>query len=316
MKQYKDLLNYVLEYGTTKPNRTGEDTISTFHYSYVLDVSKKFPMLTGKHVPWKSVLFEMLWFLSGDNKVDWLHKHNVHFWDPWIEEVETQPMSADGYCWHCGRGEKVTEKHLPEAYGLYWRKYPRLGELSDTMIMSDKIIDHSIFDQFYQIIYRLKNDPNDRRLVLTNWYPPRAFYAKLPPCHFASVFNTQYNTHGEPMLCLSMTQRSCDVPVGVPFNIASYALLLHIVAKLTGMKPGLFGYTLVDAHIYKNQLEGVEEYLKRELRELPEFSIADDLSTLEDLDELIRNGTTEEIMDTFKLWNYNPHPKIDFPVMV
>lgn len=291
MRQYKDLLQYILNNGTTKPNRTGEDTISTFHYSYVLDVSSKFPILTCKRVPWKSVLFEMLWFLSGDNKVDWLHKHGVHFWDDWIENG----------------------KYLPEAYGKFWRKYP------DRLTCDDYPDGYEIgdgFDQFKAIINGLKKDHNNRRLILTNWYPSSAWNAKLPPCHFASIFNTQYNNRGEPKLCLSMTQRSCDVPVGVPFNIASYALLLHIVAKLTGIKPGLFGHTLVDAHIYKNQLEGVKEYLSREHRELPTFSIADDLETLEDLDELIRDGTTEEIMDTFKLWDYNPHAKIDFEVMV
>ena len=306
-----------MEWGTTKPNRTGEDTISTFHYSYTLDVREKFPMLTCKRVPWKSVLFEVLWFLGGDNKVDWLHKHGVHFWDAWIENGV----------------------YLPEAYGKFWREYPNYKKpqvyeppetcdscgqtkwdfpltFGDGVQLPYYTKDRDSIDQFKNIIEGLKKDPNNRRLILTNWYPPSARTAKLPPCHFASVFNTQYDENGEPMLCLSMTQRSCDVPVGVPFNIASYALLLRIVAKLTGIKPGLFGHTLVDAHIYKNQLEGVAEYLGREERDLPEFYIADDFETIEDLDELIRDGTTEEIMDTFKLWNYDPHPTIKFPVMV
>ncbi len=284
----------MLEQGTTKPNRTGEDTISTFHYSYVLDVSDKFPILTCKRVPWKSVLFEVLWFLSGDSKVDWLHKHGVHFWDDWIEDGE----------------------YLPEAYGKFWRSYPVHEEHDCPEAYFGHFEHNRGFDQFRVIIDALKKDPNNRRLILTNWYPPSAYSAKLPPCHFTSVFNTQYEPDGEPILCLSMTQRSCDVPVGVPFNIASYALLLHIVAKLTGIRPGLFGHTLVDAHIYKNQLEGVQEYLGREERELPKLYIADDLKTLENLDELIKDGTTKEIEETFMLWNYSPHPTIKFPVMV
>ncbi len=292
MQQYRDLLTTVLSEGTNKPNRTGEGTIASFGHSYKIDLRDGFPLLTGKTVNFDNILFELLWFLSGDSSVDWLHKHKITFWDPWIEN---------------GR-------YLPEAYGKFWRQFP-VDENYWTDGCREEQSGEWTFDQFAKIINLLKNDPNNRRLVLTNWYPPAAYAAKLPPCHLLSIFNVQYDDDSDPYLNLHMTQRSCDLPVGVPLNIASYALLLALVSHLTQIKPRYFHHTLVDAHIYNNQIKGVFEYQERELRPLPKLMIHG-FDTLDQLDLIIKHGTTDDIKSCFTLIDYNPHPFIKFPVMV
>jgi len=294
MQQYRDLLTTILSDGTTKPNRTVEGTIALFGYSYKVDLREGFPLLTGKKVNFDNILFELLWFLSGDNNIDWLHKHGIHFWDKWIE----------------------SDCYLPEAYGKFWRKFPCTDEYFDgTMILGQGELVRRPFDQFRAIIDTLKKDPNNRRLVLTNWYPPSAWSAKLPPCHLLSIFNVQHDENGDPYLNLHMTQRSCDVPVGVVFNLASYALLLAIVSHLVQIPPRFFHHTLVDAHIYNNQIKGVFEYQERELRPLPKL-IIHGFDNLEQLDTIIQNGTTEDIKSCFQVIDYNPHPYINIPVMV
>lgn len=293
MQQYKELLQTILSEGTTKSNRTGEDTLSLFHYSYKIDIRQGFPLLTGKKINFDNIFFELLWFLSGDNKVDWLHKHGIHFWDEWIED-----------------GNK-----LPEAYGKFWRSYPVHEEHDSPQEYVGHFEHLRGFDQFAIIINELKTNPNSRRLVLTNWYPPSAWTAKLPPCHLMCIFNVQYDSDGSPYLNLEMLQRSCDVPVGVPFNIASYALLLGLVSHLVQIPARYFAHTLVDAHIYKNQLDGVHKYLERDLKKLPCLMVRG-FNTLEELDLIIQHGTTEDIRSCFLLPNYNPHPFIKFPIMV
>lgn len=318
MKEYLDLLQHVLENGTLKKNRTGVDTISTFNYNYSIDLRCGFPLLTTKKLNWKNILFENLWFLSGDNRVDFLHRHGITFWDPWLEPTHKYGVWND-----------VEHKYdypgvLPEAYGMYWRQYP--GDDCD----------FSSVDQFKAIIDGLKKDPNNRRLVLTNWYPPSAFKAKLPPCHLMAIFNVQWEDYEiinvttkqdrqekfitvnkNPVLNLHMTQRSCDVPVGVPYNIAGYAFILELVSHLTGITRGKFAHTLVDAHIYTNQLDGVHEQLHRTPDfNLPTLIISSDIKTLEDVESLIKEGTTEQIMDSFKIIGYDPQPFIKFPVAV
>lgn len=280
MQQYKDLVQHVLDIGTLKENRTGVDTISTFNYNYEVDLSSgQFPLLTTKKISWKNIVIENLWFLSGNSSWDFLHKHGVHFWDDWDE----------------GNGQ------LPEAYGEFWRAYPEDGCLT--------------FDQFKFLVDELNKNINSRRLVLTNWCPPYALTAKLPPCHLMSIFNVQYD-RGEPKLCLHMTQRSCDVALGVPYNLAGYAFLLELMSRLTHIQPGTFAHTLVDAHIYVNHIEGLKQQLERELGILPTLEISDRIETLTHVEELIQDATTDEIMDCFKIQNYNPDKSIKFEVAV
>jgi thymidylate synthase len=290
MQEYKDLVRHVLLDGTRKENRTGIDTISKFGYHYKIDLAHGFPLLTTKKINWKNIVIENLWFLSGNSSWDFFHKHGVHFWDAWDE----------------GRGK------LPKAYGEFWRKYPYQGKEKEANGWTEY---SALFDQFAAIINELKTNPNSRRMCLTNWFPPSAWSAKLPPCHAFSVFNVQY-VGTEPKLCLHMTQRSCDVALGVPFNIASYSFLLHLVAHLTKLQIGQFSHTLVDAHLYCNHLEGVKRQLKRKPRMLPQIVIDSRLKTLDQLDDLIADGTTAEIMDTFQIKNYDPHPFIKYEIIV
>jgi len=332
VKQYKDLVQHVLNHGTRRPNRTGIDSISTFHYSYTIDVRDGFPLLTGKKINFDNILFELLWFLSGDNSVEWLHRHGIRFWDPWIENG----------------------KYLPEAYGKFWRAYPDEQTISNNIGYQESASPRgNTFDQFRAIVESL-SDPNkrdSRRLCLTNWNPPSAWKAKLPPCHLFSIFNVQYDWERvegliqdpscgaipvfpgpdgkadpsrppqydipKPNLNLEMLQRSCDVPVGVPFNIASYALLLHLVGRLTGLPVRNFAHTLVDVHIYEDQLPGITEYMKRvsdgKIHPLPRLEI-NGLTSLEELDTLIKDGTTEEIRSHFVLKDYVHESYINIPV--
>jgi thymidylate synthase len=291
MKEYLDLLNHIVDNSKLKCNRTGVDTYSTFGYYYEIDLQNGFPLLTTKKMKWENIVFEILWFLSGDSSNKFFEKHNIKFWKKWEDE----------------------NGNLPEAYGRYWRDYPYFEY--DCSVGGVGYFKQR-FDQFSIMIKELRCNLNSRRVVLTNWYPPSAWTSSLPPCHLMSIFNVQYDILGQPELNLHMTQRSCDVPVGVPYNIAGYALLLEIVSKLTGIKPRFFGHTLVDAHIYVDQTAGVIEQLNRRPFQLPKLIIDDKLNTLENLDDLICNGTTEEILDCFKLEGYESHPFIKFPIAV
>lgn len=291
MKQYKDLLQHILSNGTLKRNRTGIDTISSFAYAFRHNMNTGFPLLTTKKVKWENIVIENLWFLGGNSRWDFLHKHGITFWDAWDE--------GDG--------------QLPKAYGEYWRKYPN-HPIMPTVYSHPE--EPWLFDQFEAVINGLKANKDNRRLVLTNWHPPSAYKAKLPPCHLLSIFNTQYDSAGNPKLCLHMTQRSCDVPVGVPFNIAGYGFILSLVSHLVGIPAGELVLTLVDAHIYVNQIDGINEQLSREPRQLPKMIMDSRIKSLSDIDDLIRNGSTEEIMNCFRLDGYSPHPFIKFPVAV
>ena len=295
MQEYKDLVQHVLDIGTLKANRTGVDTISTFNYNYEVDLSDgRFPLLTTKKINWKNIVIENLWFLSGNSSWDFLHKHGVHFWDDWVE--------GDG--------------QLPQAYGEFWRRYPNFqwqgNERTDSY--NQEYADVG-FDQFRFLVDELSTNINSRRLVLTNWCPPSALKAKLPPCHLMSIFNVQY-VKSEPQLCLHMTQRSCDVALGVPYNLAGYAFLLELMSLLTYIQPGIFAHTLVDAHIYVNHVEGLKDQMDRTLLELPTLKISNRIETLTDVEELIQDATTDEIMDCFQIKNYNPCSAIKFEVAV
>ena len=234
---------------------------------------------------WKNILFENLWFLSGTNSVRFLHKHNIHFWDAWIYNKE----------------------FLPSAYGRHWRAFPAIAH--------NGVSEEHNFDQFECLINQIKTNPFSRRLVLTNWYPPTCMSDKLPPCHLISIFNVQM-IDGEPVLNLHLTQRSCDIAVGLPYNIAGYAFLLSLVGHLTDMKVGQFAHSIVDAHVYINHKEGLKGQLEREPKQLSKIKIDSELKTIADLNELIKNGTTDDIMNCFKITEYTSHPFIKFEVAV
>ncbi len=327
MREYLDLLQHIIQVGTLKRNRTGVDTISTFNYNYCIDLRHGFPLLTTKKINWKNILFENLWFLSGDSSADFLHKHGITFWDAWLEDILTTVWNDDT---HSYESVPSGRKNLPQAYGQNWRDYPIDPEWEYHC------------DQFRNIIDGLKKDPNNRRLVLTNWYPPLAWSAKLPPCHLMAIFNVQWEykysdldiredehrgkticfspaykeMSSDPVLNLHMTQRSCDTMVGVPYNLAGYGFLLHLVSRLTGIQFGRFAHTLVDAHIYKPHEDAVKQQLSRDPRPLPKLIISDRIQTLEDVDNIIRDGSTEDIMSAFRIEGYNPHPFIKVDIAV
>ena len=289
MKQYLDTVRETLAAGTRKPNRTGVDTLSTFNINYEIDLREGFPLLTTKEISWKNIVIENLWFLSGQTDISLLRKHNCKFWDPWADE--------DG--------------KVPSAYGNFWRHFP--------------LPDDKTNDQIAYVVDTLKTNPMSRRMIVSAWAPGNAQTSALPPCHAFWVVNVQNDQSGDPMVCLHLTQRSCDIALGVPYNIAGYSLLLELFSRFSGMKAGIFGHTLIDAHIYTSKPDGsMQEYdhipglktqLEREPRPLPSLEIDASIRELEDIEPLL-SLETDEIMDKFTLHNYHPHPAINFKVAV
>ena len=292
MKQYLELVEEVLDRGTRKQNRTGVDTISAFNINYAIDLAEGIPLLTTKEISWKNIVVENLWFLSGDRHIGLLQKHGCKFWDPW----------ADG------------EGVVPSAYGNFWRHFP---------VHTDRGTGFN--DQVHYVLRTLRENPASRRMVISAWAPGNAQQSQLPPCHLMFIFNVQYDADGEPHLCLHLTQRSCDVALGVPYNIAGYAFLLSLFARLAGMRAGTFGHSLVDAHIYTAKLDGsmgeydhvpgLRQQLQREPRQLPRLAISPDLKTLDDVLALC-DADLDDILGAFRLDGYDPQPAISFKVAV
>ncbi len=293
MKQYLDTVREVLEHGTRKENRTGVDTLSTFNINYEIDLAEGFPLLTTKKISWKNIVVENLWFLSGDTHIGLLKKHNCKFWDPWADE--------DG--------------RVPSAYGNFWRHYP----------VHDAEGRAAYNDQIAWVLQQLRTNPMSRRMVVLAWAPGNAHTSELPPCHAFWVVNVQMDANGEPRVCLHLTQRSCDVALGVPYNIAGYAFLLSLLAHMSGIRPGIFAHTLVDAHVYTARADGsMAEYdhvpglrtqLEREPRALPRLAIDPSIRELDDIRDLL-DADTDTLLDKFRLDGYDPHPFIDFKVAV
>ncbi len=279
MKEYLDLVKLVIDNGIRKKSRTGIDTISYFSAHYRVDLSKGFPLLTTKRVEWKSLLHEVLWYLSGENHIRNLRQH-TKIWDAWADE----------------NGD------LETAYGYYWRSFPSAEMDKDGNWNVTQV------DQIKYVIDEIKRQPYSRRLVVNAWEPGNATKSKLPPCHFTFVFNVQ-----EDRLNCHLTQRSGDIALGIPFNLAAYALLTQIIANETKLKVGYFSHTIVDAHIYVadegtemaryDHLAGLKLQLEREPLALPKLTIAD-----KPIDTLT--------FDDFQLTDYNHHPKIKFEVAV
>lgn len=288
MNVYLDTVRRVLDTGTRRPNRTGVDTISTFNVNSMIAFNKGFPLLTTKKISWKNIVIENLWFLSGEPTIALLRKHKCRFWDPWAD----------------GRGA------VPSPYGHLWRAHPGSADTAD---------------QVRWVVEELKRNLTSRRLVISAWSPENAHRSALPPCHFAFVLNVQYDRAGEPRLNLHLTQRSCDVALGLPYNIAGYALLLHLFAAWAGLRPGVMGHTLVDAHIYTKKADGsmaeydhvpgLREQLRREPRPLPRLRLSETVRSLDGVMSLL-DEDTDEILSHFQLDGYDPHPGIRFAVAV
>ena len=256
--------------GKRKSNRTGTDTISCFAEQYRVDLAGGFPLLTTKKVNFSAMLREVLWYLSGEDHIRTLRQH-TKIWDAWADP----------------------EGNLDTAYGRYWRKFP-----SARMNPETGTYDVVEVDQIGRVLEMLKTDPNSRRMVVTAWEPGNALSSKLPPCHYTFVFNV-----ADGKISCHLTQRSGDIAIGIPFNLAAYSLLTCILAREAGLALGEFSHTIVDAHVYVNHIGGLREQLKRSPRPLPRVEIA-----AKPLDALA--------FEDFNLVGYDPHPAIKFEVAV
>lgn len=275
MQQYHDLVERILDEGITKEDRTGVGTISIFGHQMRFDLNEGFPLLGTKKTWFKGVAVELLWFLRGDTNVQYLLDHDVHIWDEWAD-----PETGD----------------LGPVYGKQWRSWPDTSDGYN--------IDLSI-DQIQNVIDQIKSSPFSRRLVVTAWNPSEIEDMALPPCHTMFQFNVRPASNGAPLyLDCQLYQRSADVFLGVPFNIASYALLTHMIAQQTGLTPGHFVHTLGDAHLYLNHMDQVSELLRRDDPPLPTL-------------ELIPAPSIDQYQyENIHLIGYNPHPAIKAEVAV
>ena len=282
MKEYHDLVKSVLENGVRKENRTGTDTISNFAEFYKVDLSEGFPLLTTKKVFFRSVILELLWYLRGEDHIRWLRDENdCHIWDAWADE--------DG--------------HVGPIYPVLWRRFPYFEKESVRFEGNGSALDKDVwvrkeFDQVQRAIDMLKKNPNSRRIVVSAWHPGLLEEMGLPPCHLMYIFNV-----ADGKLNCHLTQRSGDIALGIPFNLACYSALTMAVAQEVGLEPGTFAHTIVDAHIYVNHVDGLKEQLTRKPKALPTLKIAN-----KPVDELT--------FEDFTLENYDPDPVIKFEVAV
>ena len=272
MKAYKDLVKHVLDNGILRQNRTGTDTLMSFGYHYKVDLNKGFPLLTTKKVFFNSVLYELLWYLSGETHIRNLRKH-TKIWDAWTSEKKQ---------WEIGK-----------MYGYQWVKWEKYTQGNKTKNFKKEHI-----NQIDEVIKLIKTNPNSRRMVVTAWNPSVLNEIALPSCHAFFIFNV---TNGK--LNCHLTQRSGDIALGIPFNLACYALLTNMIAKETNLKLGEFSHYINDAHIYINHIKGLKEQITREPKKLPQL--------------IINNKSFWDLeFEDFKLLDYDYHPIIKFPVAV
>jgi thymidylate synthase len=264
MKQYLDLLDHVLKTGTTKSDRTGTGTISVFGYQMRFDLNEGFPLLTTKRMHLKSILHELLWFISGSTNIKYLTDNGVRIWNEWADK--------DG--------------NLGPVYGCQWRSWPTS--------------DGRRIDQLLNVVESIRHTPDSRRHIISAWNVGELDKMALPPCHILFQF---YVADGK--LSCQLYQRSCDIFLGVPFNIASYSLLTLMIARATGYEPGEFIHTLGDAHIYLNHIDQVKLQLTRKPYNLPEMKLNPDITDI-----------TKFRFEDFALNNYIAHPHIKGDISV
>jgi thymidylate synthase len=243
MKQYLDLLQYILDHGVEKADRTGTGTLSVFGYQMRFDLQQGFPILTTKKLHWRSIAYELLWFLRGESNIQFLKEHNVSIWDEWADAA----------------GE------LGPVYGVQWRSW--------------KASDGKTIDQIAKVIDMIQKNPSSRRLIVSAWNVGEIEKMALPPCHL--LF--QFYVVDKKLSCL-MYQRSADVFLGVPFNIASYALLTSLIAQVCGLQLGEFVHTLGDTHLYLNHLDQARLQLSHQPYSLPKLIINPDVKDISNVD--------------------------------
>lgn len=278
--QYLDLLDEIMHEGQKRPDRTGTGTIGVFGRQLRFDLTHGFPLLTTKRVFTKGIVHELLWFLKGETNIKYLVENDVHIWDDWAD--------ANG--------------DLGPVYGSQWRSWPKTTWASDGCSAFEEP-----FDQIAKVINQIKHDPFGRRHIVTAWNPAEISDMALPPCHLLFQFNVREGKReGDPnFLDCQLYQRSADMFLGVPFNIASYALLTHMVAQVCGLQAGDFIHTFGDAHIYLNHVDQVEEQLRRVPRALPTLQLNPEIKRIDDF-------TFQDI----GIVGYDPHPPITAPISV
>ncbi|HOB26993.1 MAG TPA: thymidylate synthase [Bacteroidales bacterium] len=264
MKQYLDLLQYILDNGIEKNDRTGVGTRSVFGYQMRFDLQNGFPLVTTKKLHLRSIIYELLWFIHGDTNIKFLHDNNVSIWDEWADE----------------NGD------LGPIYGKQWRRWE--GK------------DGKVIDQLSWVINEIIKNPNSRRLIVSAWNVAEISEMKLPPCHVLFQFYVANNK-----LSCQLYQRSADVFLGVPFNIASYSLLTHMIAQVTGLQVGEFIHTFGDVHLYLNHIEQAKLQLTREPFPLPQLKLNPNIKNIDDFK-----------FEDIEIINYQAHPSIKADVAV
>lgn len=280
MHTYQNLLQFILKRGKERSDRTGTGTIGVFGYQMRFDLRDSFPLLTTKKMHLRSIIHELLWFISGDTNVKYLQDNKVSIWDEWATAEQTAKFGREA-------GE------LGPVYGHQWRNY-------GGTLLGDGVYAQDGFDQLKAAVNQIHSNPDSRRIIVSGWNPTEATKVALPPCHTLFQFYVQ-----EGELSCQLYQRSADVFLGVPFNIASYALLTMMVAQVCNLKVGDFIHTLGDAHIYKNHLDQVREQLSRDPLPLPTMV----------LNPLVKDLFAFKYED-FTLEGYESHPAIKAPIAI
>ena len=301
MKQYLDLLKLVKETGIKKEDRTGTGTISIFGHQMRFNLQDGFPLMTTKKVNLDSIIHELLWFIRGDTNIRYLVQNGVNIWNDWpFQSWLNETGQADKYAMHSREWKEMMKTFVENIIRDegFASQYGDLGP-----VYGKQWRDFEGVDQLEQVIEDIKNSPDSRRLIVSAWNPkdiPVMIKSGLPPCHTLFQF---YVSNGK--LSCQLYQRSADVFLGVPYNIASYALLTLMIAKVSGLEPGEFVHSFGDTHIYLNHLEQVNEQLSRDPHPLPKLKIKNN-----------RNSLFEFQIIDFELTEYDPHPFISAPIAV
>ena len=292
MRQYLDLMQHVLDNGARKEDRTGTGTLSVFGYQMRFDLGEGFPLLTTKKVFLRGIIHELLWFLAGDTNIKYLVDHKVGIWNEWphrdYKQATGDAISLEDFVERIRTDESFAKQWggIGPGYGHQWRSWPSP--------------EGGHIDQISQVVEQIRNNPDSRRMIVSAWNVAEVDNMALPPCHTLFQF---YVADGR--LSCQLYQRSADIFLGVPFNMASYALLTMMIAQVCGLQPGDFVHTLGDAHLYSNHLEQTREQLSRQPFPLPRMKI---------------NPQVQDIfaftIDDFELTDYQCHPAIKAPVAV
>ncbi|HIZ71861.1 MAG TPA: thymidylate synthase [Candidatus Atopostipes pullistercoris] len=314
MRQYLNLAQHILDDGIIKEDRTGVGTKSIFGHQMRFDLSEGFPLLTTKRVAFSLIKSELLWFLKGDTNIQYLLKHNNHIWDEWAFERYVKSEDYKGpdmtdFGLRAQKDEtfnqtyqkemnKFTERVLKD--DSFAEQFGSLGNVYGAQWRSWPTADGETIDQIQKVIDSIKNNPDSRRHIVSAWNPDEIEDMALPPCHTLFQF---YVANGK--LSCQLYQRSADVFLGVPFNIASYALLTHLIAYETDLEVGEFVHTLGDAHLYLNHFEQIKRQLRRDTKSLPQLELNSDKKSIFDFE-----------VDDIKITNYNPHKGIKAPIAV